>query len=259
MSLAPDLTQPLPRLLYVTDPARTADRELVKVVELVLKGGCKLIQIRAPGLSDRAFYLLARQLTHLANGYGALSIINDRIDICHAVGAQGVHLGGNDMPVRVARQLLGPYKLLGYSAHQLKEVRRAPEDGADYLTFSPICPLRHKKSPFDPWGPHGYHEALLSTTTPVFALGGITAEAIPALLAAAEGTHQCARIAAVSLLSEAESIQERTRDVARMLHPESCDEELFEGEARYTFEPEDVLGDDPPEHYGGGHAWEEEN
>lgn len=231
----------LPRLMLITDPERTGGRELKKVVELALKGGVRMVQIRAKGLPDRDFYLLARQLTHLVHAFGGISIISDRIDICHAVGAQGVHLGADDLPVRVARQLLGPAKLLGYSAHSMKELRRKPEEGADYFTFSPIFPLSHKGSPTTPWGPEGYREALLACPIPVFALGGITTENLARLVESGSGCAQPPRVAAVSLLSETERVMERTAEVLQTLHPEGMPDLSGGLEARYTFEPEDLL------------------
>lgn len=258
MPLDADLTAPLPRLMFITDAARTAGRELAKVVELVCEGGCRLVQVRAPGLPDREYYLLARQLTHIANAYGALAIINDRIDICHAVGAQGVHLGASDLPLRVARQLLGPGKLLGYSAHSYKELRRTPTEGADYCTFSPIFPLAHKESGTPPWGIAGLREALLQPQGPVFALGGIQLEHVPVLVADCADAPEPVRIAVSSLLGEAERIRETASDVLRMLHPELPPDADFAAEARYIFEPD--AGEDwdvapGPE----GHAWEELN
>ena len=257
MTLVPDLNLPMPRLMFITDPGRTVGRELPKVVELVLKGGCRMVQVRAPGLDDRAFYLLARQLTHLINAFGALSIINDRIDICHAVGAQGVHLGSNDLPLRVARQLLGPNKLLGYSAHTLKELRKVGAEGADYATFSPIYTMPHKDPRGEPWGPVGYREAKMTSEVPVFALGGITLERIPELLIDDAEEYGHSRIAVVSLLSEALKVKERTEDVLRMLHPDRSSDQAEAIEARYTFEPENLVDDreeglDP--HAGGSSA-----
>ncbi|HYE77917.1 MAG TPA: thiamine phosphate synthase [bacterium] len=239
--LGPEDAVQLPRLMLITDPGRTGGRPLLKVVELALKGGVRMVQLRAKGLPDLDFYLLARQVTHLVHAFGGISIINDRIDICHAVGAEGVHLGDDDLPVRVARHLLGPSKLLGYSAHSLKELRRKPEEGADYLTFSPIYPLSHKPSPTPPWGPEGYREALLGCKVPVFALGGITLEGLPVLVETAAGCTQPPRVAAVSLLSEAERIIDRSQEVLRALHPEGVPDSGGGLEGRYTFDPEDLL------------------
>lgn len=247
-ALTTDLTGPLPRLCFITDPERTGGRPLAKVVELVCKGGCRMIQVRAPGMADREFYLLARQLTHIANAFGALTIISDRIDICHAVGAQGVHFGANDLPLRVARPLLGPDKLIGYSAHDLKELRKAQSEGADYVTFSPLFPMSHKDSPHEPWGAAGLKEAMHHTHLAVFGLGGITQATFPEVLGAGDAHHEV-RIAAVSLLSEAAHISDTTEAVLRQLHPEWAAGEPIPGEARYTFDPADAEDwDDAPGH-----------
>lgn len=239
MSLTTDLTGPLPRLCFITDPQRTGGRPLAKVVERVCRGGCRMVQVRAPGLADRELYLLARQLTHIANSFGALAIINDRIDICHAVGAQGVHLGASDLPLRVARPLLGPDKLLGYSAHALKELRRAGQEGADYVTFSPLFPLTHKASPHEPWGIAGYAEALRHVTLPVYALGGVRESHLADLITAGDARHPV-HLAATALLSEAPDISAATEATLRALHPEWDPAVPFTGEARYTFDPADT-------------------
>lgn len=122
------------RLYAVTDRAWAADEaELFCRIEAAVRGGAGVIQLREKHLDGAAFLEEARRFTALCRRLGALSIINDRVDIALEAGADGVHVGQGDLEAGRARALLGPGKILGVSAHSAEEARRAREAGADYL------------------------------------------------------------------------------------------------------------------------------
>ena len=122
------------RLYAVTDRAWAADEEdFFHQIEAAVRGGAAIVQLREKRLEDDAFLAEARRFAALCRELGAVSIINDRPDIALAAGADGVHVGQDDLAAGRARALLGPGKLLGVSAHSRTEALRARAAGADYL------------------------------------------------------------------------------------------------------------------------------
>ena len=124
-------------LYLITDRMQTAGRALPAVVADALNGGLRALQLREKDLGTYQLFELAGELRKLTREYGARLLINDRLDVALAVGADGVQLGRAGLPVSVARRLLGGDKIIGYSAHSLDEARRAEHDGADFVTFGP--------------------------------------------------------------------------------------------------------------------------
>lgn len=122
------------RLYLVTSPVDN----LLETVEACLKGGLTLLQYREKSADDVIRLDRARKLRQLCHDYGALFIINDRIDLALAVDADGVHLGQQDLPIAVARQLLGPQRLIGRSTTNQKEMQGAIAEGADYIGVGPV-------------------------------------------------------------------------------------------------------------------------
>jgi thiamine-phosphate pyrophosphorylase len=143
-------------------------------VAQLLAGGATLIQLREKTNPARSFFDDATNALHLARAAGATIIINDRVDIALALKAHGVHLGQTDMPVNVARQLLGAEAVIGYSTHNLEQVREALDMPIDYLAFGPVFPTRSKRNP-DPVAGLGELSAAkaLAGDIPVVAIGGI--------------------------------------------------------------------------------------
>lgn len=122
------------RLYAVTDRAWAVDEEaFFQQIEAAVRGGAAIVQLREKHLEDGPFLAEARRFTALCRRLGAVSIINDRADIALESGADGVHVGQDDLAAARARALLGPHKIVGVSAHSPEEARRAREDGADYL------------------------------------------------------------------------------------------------------------------------------
>jgi thiamine-phosphate pyrophosphorylase len=173
-------------------------RGLVETVSAALDGGVRMVQLREKDLPAAELYPLALELRQLTRRHGARLLINDRIDVALAVEADGVHLGGHSLPVAVARKILGPGRLIGVSTHHPVEIVSAQRDGADFATFGPVFFTVSKAAYGEPVGLERLREACTATPLPVFALGGIGADRLPALRAAG-----CTRAACISAIMAA--------------------------------------------------------
>jgi thiamine-phosphate pyrophosphorylase len=171
------------------------ERSLVKAVEQALRGGVRAVQLREKDLPAAELFSLAGRLRSLTRRHGARLLINDRVDIALAVEADGVHLGAGSLPVAEARRLLGPRKIIGYSAHRLEELSSAESDGADFATFSPIFHTPSKAAWGPPQGIERLRQACRACRLPILALGGIRREHLPEVLAA--GAQGIAVISAI--------------------------------------------------------------
>ncbi|MBE9504085.1 MAG: thiamine phosphate synthase [Proteobacteria bacterium] len=161
-------------LLYlITDRHQTGGRELLQVIGEALEGGVRLIQLREKDLSVRALYNLALQVRELTSSYDAKLLINDRLDVAMAVKADGVHLPSHSFTPGEARNLLGTGKLIGVSAHSAEDAARAEEEGADFITFSPIYDTPSKAAYGKPQGIERLKTVCNRVDLPIFALGGI--------------------------------------------------------------------------------------
>jgi thiamine-phosphate pyrophosphorylase len=182
------------RLYLVTDRQQTAGRSLLDVVRAALEGGVRAVQLREKDLEGRALYQLAAQLRELTARYQARLLINDRLDVALAVEADGVHLGQTSFPVAVARQLLGPNKLIGVSTHNPEEIAAAV--GADFLVFGPVYATPSKAKYGEPQGIMRLRQAVAQSPSPLLAIGGITVERATEVLST--GAHGIAVISALS-------------------------------------------------------------
>ncbi len=176
------------RLYLVTDQASLRGRTLADVVLAALKGGVTCVQLREKSLCTRDFVALALALQDLLAAFAVPLIINDRIDVALACGAQGVHLGQSDMPVAVARRLLPPQVFIGLSVETMDDVANAAMQPVDYLGVSPIYPTPTKTDTAPPWGLDGLRHVRAATDLPLVAIGGIQlAQAGEVLQAGADG------------------------------------------------------------------------
>lgn len=182
-------------LYLITDRTQTAGRELPAVVADALASGVRSIQLREKDLSSSQQFELALQLRALTRVYNARLLINDRLDIALAVGADGVQIGANSLPLAEARRLLGSDMLIGYSAHALDEALRAEHEGADFVTFGPVFPTPSKLKYGAPLGLLQLSEVASSLRIPVFALGGIKDTSISEVMAT--GCHGVALISGI--------------------------------------------------------------
>jgi thiamine-phosphate pyrophosphorylase len=185
----------LPSRLYViVDPLDTG-RDPLMLARAVLAGGARLLQLRMKATTTHELLATAEAVRDLSAAAGATFIVNDRADIARACGADGVHLGQEDLPVAAARTVLGPRALIGFSTHSETQLADARAAGADYLAFGPIFATSSKRAPNPVLGCERLRTARDLTTTPLVAIGGITAATAPAVLAA--GADAVAVIAAI--------------------------------------------------------------
>ena len=120
-------------LYLVTDRSLMSTQTLEQAVEQAIQGGCTMVQLREKDASSRAFYETALNVKQITDSYSVPLIINDRVDICKAIDACGVHVGQSDLPAKAVRKILGLEKIIGVSTATLEEAIQAEQDGADYL------------------------------------------------------------------------------------------------------------------------------
>ena len=197
-------------LIVVTDPAVPAGLTLVEAVRSALRGGAPSIQLRAKDRSARDTAQLARELLVETRAAGALLFINDRVDIALAVGADGAHLGDEDLPLAAARRIVPPGFLLGMSADSVELAREAERDGADYLGVGPVYGTASKADAGAPIGTARITEVASAVRIPVVGIGGIHAtNAAPVVEAGAAG------VAVISAVMHAADPEEATRALLR--------------------------------------------
>ena len=150
----------------------TNRKDLKEIVLQALKAGVKIVQYREKFLFDHEKISQAKCLASLCKKYNSLFIVNDRIDIALAVDADGVHLGQEDIPTKIARELLGTEKIIGRSTHCLEDIKNAEKEGCDYIGIGPIFPSKTKQK-LNPIGIDYLKKGLSETLLPAFAIGGI--------------------------------------------------------------------------------------
>ena len=156
-------------------------------IRLSLEGGCKWVQLRMKDAPDEQVAQLGVQARGLCDRYGAKLILDDRVNLVVQTGADGVHLGKNDMPIAQAREILGPGKIIGGTANTFEDILAHWKSGADYIGCGPFRFTTTKKNLSPILGLEGYRDIVArmkdaGITLPLVAIGGITAEDIPAIL-----------------------------------------------------------------------------
>lgn len=193
------------RLYLVTNRYQDSLKSFLEKIETACRSGVTIVQLREKNLTTNQYYQLAKQVKEITDAYQVPLIIDDRLDVCLAVDAAGLHIGDDELPVPVARQVLGPDKILGVTAKTVKRALEAEEGGADYLGTGAIFPTTTKENaPI----------TLISTlkticqrvAIPVVAIGGLTSENIDQLI----GTG-IAGVAVVRDLMQAEDIEAKTQ------------------------------------------------
>ncbi|MDE3050418.1 MAG: thiamine phosphate synthase [Nitrospirota bacterium] len=199
------------------DPSVCPARPLVEVLTAAAEAGASLFQYRNKTASMKEAYVEALALRQAAAKTGALFIVNDRCDLAVAVDADGVHLGQGDLPLDLARKVMGPDKLIGISTHNSDQVREATAWKPDYLGFGPIFTPGSKQDHDPVVGIEGLRSMRSLTSLPVFAIGGIQMEQVGTVMnAGADG------VAVISAILKAADIREAVRGfLSRMLTPAS--------------------------------------
>ena len=162
-------------LYLVTDRNQTGGRDLLWVLERALEGGVRAVQLREKDLGGRELFILAEKTKRLCERYQANLFVNDRVDVALGVDADGVHLGGDSMPVRAARELLGAEKLIGVSTHSINEASEAEREKADFILFGPVYFTASKAAYGEPQGLGRLKKVVEKISLPVYAIGGVKA------------------------------------------------------------------------------------
>ena len=160
-------------LYIILDPSVWPVRPLMEVLRAAAEAGASLFQYRNKTASMKDAYVEALALRQAAAKAGVLFIVNDRCDLALAVDADGVHLGQRDLPLDLARKVMGPVKLIGISTHNPDQVREATAGKPDYLGFGPIFKPGSKQDHDPVVGLEGLRTMRRLTSLPVFAIGGI--------------------------------------------------------------------------------------
>jgi thiamine-phosphate pyrophosphorylase len=156
---------------------------MAEKIPALARAGCLLLQLRAKELSAREFLEWARDASRIARSEGIRLIVNDRVDIALAAGADGVHLGREDLSPVSARKLLGANAIIGLSTHDLREAREAEAEPVDYVAIGPIFVTTSKDEPDPVVGLEGALSARAVVSKPLVAIGGITLELAADVLA----------------------------------------------------------------------------
>jgi thiamine-phosphate pyrophosphorylase len=173
----------LPKLYAITD-CQLSNCSHEEIVRKMLAGRARLIQLRDKEASSRELLDAARACLKRTRAAGARLIINDRVDVALTSDADGVHLGQTDLPVEEAREILGKEKIIGISTHSLEQFRAALETSADYIAVGPIYPTKTKENHDPAVGLELVVEAKKLTDRPIVAIGGITPDRAPEIIAA---------------------------------------------------------------------------
>lgn len=201
------------RSYLVTQQSQSADRSTEAIVEAAIDGGIDAVQLREKGMSLRQRYELGQRLRELTSEADVDLIVNDRIALAHAIGADGVHLGQDDLPPATARELLGPEAIVGVSVATVSEARLAAISGADYLGVGAVYGTDSKpeaEPAGDGIGIQQVADIAASVTIPVVAIGGITPENASGPIQA--GASAVAVITAITQATDPEAATTALRD-----------------------------------------------
>ncbi len=162
----------LPRFCLVTDTTSPPDT-IYQTVEEALLGGVRMVQYREKHRPRNERFSIAKKLRETTHRLAALFIVNDDIDLAGAVMADGVHLGQEDLPLSVARLVLGPHAIVGISTHNIEEAKRAESEGATYIGFGPVFRSPTKVSDSAPVGIEAISRVACRIGIPLYAIGGL--------------------------------------------------------------------------------------
>jgi thiamine-phosphate pyrophosphorylase len=179
------------------------------------------LQLREKDLPARELYELAIRLRGICTRVGAALIVNDRVDVAIAAGADGVHLPFDSIGVSMARKLLGADRLIGVSSHSPPDVAGAAREGADFAVFGPVFDPISKAATGPSWGASGLEAACAAGAIPVFALGGMTAERTRELVTSVDASARPAGVASIGAIFGADSAAIATAEMLAAIDPSS--------------------------------------
>ena len=213
--LRQDKIKHIPGLYAIIDTQALKGRSHLEVASQIIRGGAKTIQLRDKLLSKKELLPIAQQLKNLCAEHNVLFIVNDYLDIALAADADGLHLGQNDLPTKVARKLLPIDKILGCSTTTVEQAITAESDGADYIAVGSIYPTTSKETA-KVIGLEGLRQIRQAVTLPLVAIGGITKDNAAEVIAAGASS-----VAVISAILQAESPEEAARQIVARLEVQS--------------------------------------
>jgi len=199
-------------LYLVTDRRLSRGRTTLEIVQAAVRGGVTCVQLREKNCSTREFVREALAVRDFLKASGVPLIINDRLDVAMAVGADGVHLGQTDMPLEMARAIVGDGMCIGISAESLENALAAERGGADYIGVSPIYDTPTKADTAPPLGLEGLRDIRAAVGIPLVAIGGLKRDNVAEVVrSGADG------IAVVSAIVAAEDPEKASRDLLKVI------------------------------------------
>jgi len=201
-----------PTLYLVTDPELSLGRPEDEVVRRAVSAGVTMVQYRDKDANSRRMVEKTRMLSLICREKGVPLIVNDRLDVALAGGADGVHLGQDDMELADARRIAGKDLIIGVSVTTAEEVKRAVSEGADYIAANGVFPTATKTDLGEPLGLEGVSRLVSMSDLPLVAIGGITTENASGVIKAG-----AAGVAVVSYIVSAEDIEGRCRELLEVL------------------------------------------
>lgn len=193
-------------LYVITDAGLAPGRSHADIARAALAGGADAVQIRDKSATAQNLCLWVAEIQPIARKFGAVLLVNDRVDVALVAGADGAHVGQEDLPAREARRLLPPPSVLGVSAGTVEEAKKAARADADYIGVGPVFQTPTKPDAGEPIGLEGLARVARAVQVPVVAIGGITLENVIAVIeAGASG------VAVVSAVVSAQDMAQATR------------------------------------------------
>lgn len=205
-----------PTLYVVLDRAAARGRSLDDLLEALIDGGCRMVQLREKEWPSGRLLPVAERLLARARRAGITFIVNDRVDLAVAIGADGVHLGQDDLPAPVARPLLRPGMILGVSTHSVAQAHAARDDGADYIAIGSVFATATKPD-FELVGPGLVRKLRPDIRVPMVGIGGITHDNVGDVIRA--GADGVAVISAICAAPDPTAAVRRFLEVIRSARP----------------------------------------
>lgn len=228
------------RLYLVTDRSLSLGRELDEVVKEAVEGGVTMVQLREKDCPTGEFIALARRVKKALDGYDVPLIINDRVDVALAVGAEGVHIGQSDMSYQDARRLLGPDRIIGLSVESFDDLAVANSLDVDYVGISPVYGTPTKSDTAAPFGLEGMRRASALSVHPTVAIGGMNASTTGEVIRA--GADGVAVVSAICSAPSPRNAAQELREIVDRAIEESWtrqvwrdSEEIYERIIRHPF------------------------
>ena len=200
------------RLYAITGEEFHPGKELVDVMEQAILGGVDIVQLRDKKSSKIDVLKKARKLREVTKKHGVTFIVNDHIDVALAVGADGIHVGQDDLPLDEVRRIVGPDMVIGISTHQIDEAIQAEKGGADYIGVGPIFPTNSKEDVVDPVTTSYIQQIEAEISIPYVAIGGIKRHNLKQVMDAG-----AKRVCMITEIVEADDVKARCEEIINLM------------------------------------------